>query len=31
MGGPLMEELFKHLPCELVKMYFELDGTFPNH
>jgi len=31
MGGPLAEELFKHLPCELVKMYFELDGNFPNH
>lgn len=31
MGGPLMEELFKYLPCELEKMYFELDGTFPNH
>ncbi len=31
MGGPLMEELFKYLPCELVKLYFELDGNFPNH
>lgn len=31
MGGPLMEELFKYLPCELIKMYFELDGSFPNH
>ena len=31
MGGSLAEELFKHLPCELVKMYFELDGNFPNH
>ncbi len=31
MGGPLMGELFKNLPCELVKMYFELDGNFPNH
>ncbi|TAN33589.1 phosphomannomutase/phosphoglucomutase [Patescibacteria group bacterium] len=31
MGGPLMEELFKHLPCELVPLYFELDGNFPNH
>jgi phosphomannomutase len=31
MGGPLMEELFKHLPCELIKLYFELDGNFPNH
>ncbi|HSR89283.1 MAG TPA: phosphomannomutase/phosphoglucomutase [Candidatus Udaeobacter sp.] len=31
MGGPLMAELFKYLPCELIKMYFELDGRFPNH
>ena len=31
MGGPLAEELFKYLPCELIKMYFELDGSFPNH
>lgn len=31
MGGPQMEELFKHLHCDLVKMNFELDGTFPNH
>ncbi len=26
-----MPLLFQHLPCELVPMYFELDGTFPNH
>ncbi len=31
MGSPDIEELFKHLPCELVKMNFELDGTFPVH
>ncbi|PLX26128.1 phosphomannomutase/phosphoglucomutase [Candidatus Parcubacteria bacterium] len=31
MGAPIIEELFKHLPCELDKMYFELDGSFPNH
>lgn len=31
MGGPLAEELFKYLPCEVKKMYFELDGRFPNH
>ncbi len=31
MGGPLMKELFKNLPCELVPLYFELDGNFPNH
>lgn len=31
MGGPLMQELFSRLPCETVEMYFELDGSFPNH
>ena len=31
MGALYLDELFKHLPCELVKMYFDLDGRFPNH
>lgn len=31
MGGPYIEEVFKHLDCELVKMNFELDGSFPAH
>lgn len=31
MAGRTMPLLFEHLPCELVPMYFELDGTFPNH
>ena len=31
MGALVMDELFKHLPCELYRMYFELDGNFPNH
>ena len=31
MGAPMMEELFDRLPCEVVEMYFELDGNFPNH
>ena len=31
MGGPMFEELFEKLPCELIKVNFELDGTFPNH
>lgn len=26
-----LEALFKQLPCELIKMNFELDGTFPAH
>lgn len=31
MGGPLLEQLFNRLPCKLDKMYFEMDGAFPNH
>ncbi len=31
MGAMMMEELFKKLPCELVKINWELDGNFPNH
>ena len=32
MGALYLEELFKHLPqVELVRMNFELDGSFPAH
>jgi phosphomannomutase len=31
MGGPLFSYLFKELPCELIELNFELDGTFPAH
>ena len=31
MGAPMIEKLFEKLPCELVKLNFELDGTFPAH
>lgn len=31
MGALYLDALFKKLPCELVKMNFELDGTFPAH
>jgi phosphomannomutase len=32
MVGPSLIELFKHLPqIEMTPMYFEVDGTFPNH
>ncbi|RZS33925.1 phosphomannomutase [Herbihabitans rhizosphaerae] len=31
MGGHTVPEVFKGLPIEIVPMYFELDGTFPNH
>jgi phosphomannomutase len=31
MGGLTVPAVFARLPVELVPMYFELDGTFPNH
>jgi len=31
MAGEIVPQVFKRLPCELIPMYFELDGTFPNH
>ncbi|UCC79559.1 MAG: phosphomannomutase/phosphoglucomutase [Candidatus Zixiibacteriota bacterium] len=31
MAGMIIPEIFKKLPCELIPMYFELDGSFPNH
>ncbi|MFJ6012586.1 phosphomannomutase/phosphoglucomutase [Streptomyces sp. NPDC092952] len=31
MGGHTVPTVFAGLPVELVPMYFELDGTFPNH
>jgi len=31
MAGIMAPRVFQHLPCELVPLYFELDGTFPNH
>jgi phosphomannomutase len=31
MGGVLVPAVFDKLPCEIVPLYFELDGTFPNH
>ncbi|MDP3042900.1 MAG: phosphomannomutase/phosphoglucomutase [bacterium] len=31
MGAQYIEELFKHLPCRLIKMNFDLDGAFPAH
>lgn len=27
----VVPELFKHTKCEIIPLYFELDGTFPNH
>jgi phosphomannomutase len=31
MGGLTAPVVFGHLPVDLVPMYFELDGSFPNH
>jgi phosphomannomutase len=31
MAGMVIPRVFEHLPCTLVPLYFELDGTFPNH
>ncbi|HOQ28291.1 MAG TPA: phosphomannomutase/phosphoglucomutase, partial [Armatimonadota bacterium] len=31
MGGVMAEAVYQHLPVELVRLYFEPDGTFPNH
>jgi phosphomannomutase len=31
MGGHTVPTVFADLPVELVPMYFELDGSFPNH
>ncbi|MFH1946680.1 MAG: phosphomannomutase/phosphoglucomutase [Candidatus Magasanikbacteria bacterium] len=31
MAGKIVPVVFKDLPCEIVPLYFELDGSFPNH
>ena len=31
MGGRIVPDVFAKLPCEVIPMYFELDGSFPNH
>ena len=31
MGGHTVPTTFKGLPLELTELYFELDGSFPNH
>ena len=31
MGGLVVPAVFEGLPIDLVPLYFELDGTFPNH
>lgn len=31
MAGAIIPPLEKHIPLKITPMYFELDGTFPNH
>lgn len=31
MAGKIFPEIEPHVPWEITEMYFELDGTFPNH
>lgn len=31
MAGAVLPKVFERLPLKLIPMYFELDGTFPNH
>jgi phosphomannomutase len=31
MAGKTVPYVFKYLPCEVTPLYFELDGSFPNH
>jgi phosphomannomutase/phosphoglucomutase len=31
VGGPLGPELLRQLGCEVIEMYTDPDGTFPNH
>jgi phosphomannomutase len=31
MAGMILPRVFAQLPCELVPLYFDLNGSFPNH
>ncbi|HEY9721548.1 MAG TPA: phosphomannomutase/phosphoglucomutase [Oscillatoriaceae cyanobacterium] len=31
MGGPIIEKLFAGYPGKIIPLFFEPDGTFPNH
>jgi phosphomannomutase len=31
IAGKVLPEIFSLLPCKLIPMFFELDGSFPNH
>jgi phosphomannomutase/phosphoglucomutase len=30
-AGPVVDRLFKRLNCEVIELFFEMDGHFPNH
>ncbi len=30
-AGPLAPELYRRLGCDVIELYTEMDGTFPNH
>jgi phosphomannomutase len=31
MAGKILPRVFSHLPCQVIPMFFELDGSFPHH
>ncbi|MDQ2909277.1 MAG: phosphomannomutase/phosphoglucomutase [Candidatus Eremiobacteraeota bacterium] len=31
MAGLTVPHVFSHLPCTVIPLFFDLDGTFPNH
>jgi len=31
MVGPILQEVYRHLPVELIGLYLEPDGSLPNH
>lgn len=31
VGAVPLPEIFKKIPCKFIPLYFELDGSFPNH
>jgi len=31
MAGPILQEVYQHLPVELIGLYLEPDGNLPNH
>ena len=31
IAGKIIPDVFSHLPCQIIPMLFELDGSFPHH